>query len=46
MRERDGRLTITARATEAIREAVKAGKRFMSCRVPERRGKNDGRGRA
>ena len=30
IRERDGRLTISARATEAIREAVKAGKRFMS----------------
>ena len=30
VRERDGRLRITARATEAIREAVKAGKRYMS----------------
>ena len=30
VRERDGRLTISARATEAIREAVKAGKRYMS----------------
>ena len=30
VRERDGRLRITARATEGIREAVKAGKRFMS----------------
>ena len=30
VRERNGRLTITARATEAIREAVKAGKRYMS----------------
>ena len=30
IRQRDGRLTITARATDAIREAVKAGKRYMS----------------
>ena len=30
VRERDGRLTISARATDAIREAVKAGKRYMS----------------
>lgn len=30
IRRRDGRLTITARATEAIRAAVKAGKRYMS----------------
>ena len=30
VRERDGRLTLTARATEGIREAVGAGKRFMS----------------
>ena len=30
VRERDGRLRITARATEGIRAAVKAGKRFMS----------------
>lgn len=30
VRERDGRLTIEARATDAIREAVKAGKRWMS----------------
>lgn len=30
VRERDGRLTISARATEAIREAVKAGRKFMS----------------
>ena len=30
IRESDGRLTITARATEAIREAVKSGKKFMS----------------
>ena len=30
VRERDGRLTITARATDAIREAVGSGKRFMS----------------
>ena len=30
VRERDGRLTITARATEGIREAVASGKRFLS----------------
>ena len=30
VRERDGRLTITARATEGITAAVAAGKRFMS----------------
>lgn len=30
VRERDGRLTLTARATEGIRKAVGAGKRFMS----------------
>ena len=30
VRERDGRLTLTARATDAIREAVRAGKRYMS----------------
>ena len=30
VRERDGCLTITARATDAIREAVKSGKRYMS----------------
>ena len=30
VRERDGRLTLTARATDGIREAVAAGKRFMS----------------
>ena len=30
IRQRDGRLTLTARATEAIREAVAKGKKFMS----------------
>lgn len=30
VRERDGRLTLTARATDAIRRAVDEGKRFMS----------------
>ena len=30
VRQSDGRLTVTARATSAIREAVKAGKRYMS----------------
>ena len=30
VRERDGRLTITARATTAIREAVASGKRHLS----------------
>ena len=30
IRQRDGRLTLTARATDAIRTAVEAGKRFMS----------------
>ena len=30
IRERDGRLTIKARATDALREAVAAGKRFLS----------------
>ena len=30
VRESDGRLTITARATDAIRAAVEAGKRYMS----------------
>ena len=30
IRRRDGRLTLTARATDAIRRAVEAGKRFMS----------------
>ena len=30
VRHRDGRITLTARATDAIREAVKAGKRYMS----------------
>ena len=30
VRQSDGRLTVTAKATSAIREAVKAGKRFMS----------------
>lgn len=30
IRQRDGRITVTARATAAIRKAVKAGRRFMS----------------
>lgn len=30
IRQRDGRLTLTARATEGIRDAVKSGKRFLS----------------
>ena len=30
IRERDGRLTIKARATDALREAVQSGKRFLS----------------
>lgn len=30
IRQRDGRITLTARATEAIRQAVENGKRFMS----------------
>ena len=30
VRGRDGKLTLTARATDGIRQAVKAGKRFMS----------------
>ena len=30
VRHRDGRITLTARATEAIRAAVESGKRFMS----------------
>ena len=30
VRQRDGRLTLTARATDGIRAAVAAGKRFMS----------------
>ena len=30
VRQRDGRLTLTARATDAIRKAVDGGKRFMS----------------
>ena len=45
VRERDGRLrNFTARATEGIREAVKAkGQRFMSIEFQVGRGKNDGR---
>lgn len=30
VRDRDGRLALTARATDAVVEAVRAGKRFMS----------------
>lgn len=30
IRQRDGRLTLTARATDAIRKAVEAGRKFMS----------------
>ena len=30
VRQRDGRITLTARATENIKQAVAAGKRFMS----------------
>lgn len=30
IRQRDGRLTITGRATEAIQDAIAAGRRFMS----------------